>query len=427
MTVDGASFTLPGFGSAPAAPTTCWPPTRPSVPARAAPRAAPLVFLATSTGADVQVGGPGLAARRTAAALPEDTTTPGGHGRHRGDRIGCSGVAGFNTDHSGRARPPRARSPTPAAARQAATVSYDLTVPDWISGPGRHRRADTPDQDTASGAAGGQPEDLRVRGAARCLLHGDLGDAARRRRDRLAQPPAASGRGVVLAQPACTSSAWRCATPPPRPPGLTAQPSRLRPGRRGPARSSRRSRTLTPPPSRDHLGRPDGPDRSCPRTSARRPARRGPDPAVRSRVPGRGRHRAAGDRRRHRSPRGMPARYPAQAPVAADLRRRSLGDNPRGRRRLQRPAGPAVRVDVTAGSTCWSACGSRTRRLPELPVNTCASGAATWFGPHRRPPRTRPANTTGTPFTGTGSSTFGAVPGPHRPGRDHARGDAPAG
>jgi hypothetical protein len=128
VTVDGASFTLPSFGSCGADNVLAANQEIGAGPAGA--QGSALVFLATSTNAYAQV--PGLATGSPdAGLLATDSTVPSVPGGIAVTGSGCTNAVAFDTAEAGCVP----ASGTINYASGCSSTGYDLTVPDWASGP----------------------------------------------------------------------------------------------------------------------------------------------------------------------------------------------------------------------------------------------------------------------------------------------------
>jgi hypothetical protein len=96
---------------------------------------------------------------------------------------------------------------------------------------------------------------------------------------------------------------------------------------------------------------------------------------------------------------------PAQAPVPLTFGGAAAVTVPEGGDVYSDPL--TLPFPVTAGKDLLVSLWLKTSYLPALPENTWASGAQTWFAPDTTPNQT--ADTTGTPFTGTGSYQTGST------------------
>jgi len=131
VTVDGATFSLPGFGSAASGPDNVLSANQTIGAGASGATGGALVFLATSTAGDVQVSGVAtgspdsgvLSGEVTAPAVMGGTPVTGG---------GCDGAPQFNTSVP---CTPATGTIDYASGCPVSQSSYALTVPDWVNGP----------------------------------------------------------------------------------------------------------------------------------------------------------------------------------------------------------------------------------------------------------------------------------------------------
>lgn len=153
VTVDGAQFTLPDFGS-------CGPDNllaaNQTLGAGNA-QASALVFLATSTSAFAQVPGT-VSGAPDSGVMTGDPTAPAVPGGTPVTGSGCTAVFAFDTSQEGCT--PASGTIYYAGSACAATpsVPYQLTVPDWVSGPSDIAAVSVPDWASASGLQAESPK-----------------------------------------------------------------------------------------------------------------------------------------------------------------------------------------------------------------------------------------------------------------------------
>jgi hypothetical protein len=133
LTVDGAGFTLPGFGGCAADNVLAANQQIGAGPSGA--QGSELVFLATSTNAYAQV--PGLASGPYAGAgvLAPDLTAPSVPGGTAVTGSGCTNAVAFDDDETGCTPAIGQINYTSSTCQAGAQQSYYLTVPDWQAGP----------------------------------------------------------------------------------------------------------------------------------------------------------------------------------------------------------------------------------------------------------------------------------------------------
>jgi hypothetical protein len=414
VTVDGATFTLPGFGSAASGPDNLLAANQTIGVGPAGARGSALVFLATSTGANVQVGG--LATGSVdSGPLNGDPTTPAVPGGTAVTGSLCGGAATFNTGQSGSCAPATG-DVTYASGCPQSQASYDLTTPDWISGPTDIAALTTADDDTPGGQQASHPKiyAFAVPVDASCVVTSvtlpDVGPS-------VSVPVTSGSGGVVLAQPGLHILGLALRN--------TGTATPVQPAVSSPAKTPCAAGCSAPAgqawtgafaaPAEDAYAPPSGTtwgDQTVrvelsPNLSA--PAGRA-DLRIRLSDPG----FLAAD---GTGPLVIGAATvaqqqagaaPAQAPVALTFGGGASVTIPEGGDVYSDPLD--LPFAVTAGKDLLVSLWIENASLPELPENTWASGAASWFSPHGSATPNETGDTTGTPFTGAGSSTFGAVP-----------------
>ena len=151
MTVDGATFALPDFGTSASGPDNLLSANQ-TIGAGPGAQGSALVFLATSTDAD-DVTVPGTATGSAdSGVLSGDTTAPAVMGGTPVAGADCDGEAAFNSNvpcapASGTINY-NPGCPTAGTNNQS---PYTLTVPDWIEGPSDIAALVLPDRDTSHG------------------------------------------------------------------------------------------------------------------------------------------------------------------------------------------------------------------------------------------------------------------------------------
>jgi hypothetical protein len=158
VTVDGATFTLPDFGTAGSGPDNLLSANQTIGAGPSGARGGALVFLATSTDADaIQVPGTATGSPDS-GVLAGDTTAPAVMGGTpvSAAGVGCDGNPAFDTNAS--CAPATGTIAYAAGCPNGTSQSYTLTAPDWIEGPSDIAALVLPDWDTAGGQLAGQPK-----------------------------------------------------------------------------------------------------------------------------------------------------------------------------------------------------------------------------------------------------------------------------
>lgn len=154
VTIDGATFTLPSFGTSGSGADNLLAAAQ-TIGAGAGAQGSALVFLATSTNSVTQVGG--LASGSPdSGSLTTDVTAPAVMGGTPVSGSGCTGVMAFNTNTS--CGPATGTINYASGCAVGAAVSYTLTVPDWVEGPSDIAALTMPDRDTSSGQQADTPK-----------------------------------------------------------------------------------------------------------------------------------------------------------------------------------------------------------------------------------------------------------------------------
>ena len=168
VTIDGATFTLPTFGTGQADNVLA---ANQTITMPAGSRGNALVFLATSTAAYAQAPD-SLDGDVTSPAVPAGVSVTG---------TGCTYVNGVPSDC-------QPASGAISYGTSAPAQSYYLTVPDWVSGPRAQAVIQFPHRNTPTGQSTSHAEDLRLRRTAEPERAGRVGDPAGRL--QLARPTA---------------------------------------------------------------------------------------------------------------------------------------------------------------------------------------------------------------------------------------------
>ncbi len=132
VTVDGASFTLPSFGTCGADNVLAANQTLGT--GSSGVQASSLVFLATGTNAFAQVPGT-VSGAPDSGLLTGDPTAPAVAGGTPVVGAGCDGVILFDHAQGGCGPATGTISYSGAACSATPTAPYSLTVPDWVQGP----------------------------------------------------------------------------------------------------------------------------------------------------------------------------------------------------------------------------------------------------------------------------------------------------
>jgi hypothetical protein len=150
VTVDGATFTLPAFGS-------CQPDNvlaADQTIGMSDAQGSALEFLATSTHASAATTG--LTGSQDSGVLTADDTVPGVPGGIAVTGGGCTAAAQEDANVPG--CEPASGSVKYASGCSIQSSTYDLTVPDWVTGPGDIAAVTMPDRDTPSGQQADSPK-----------------------------------------------------------------------------------------------------------------------------------------------------------------------------------------------------------------------------------------------------------------------------
>jgi hypothetical protein len=155
VTVDGATFGLPSFGTSSSGPDNLLAANQ-TIGAGPNAQGSAVVFLATSTNADVQVGGL-MTGSPDAGAAQSDYTVPGVMGGTPVSGHGCTDATVFNTTQSG-CIPAQGQVNYAAGCAAGSFSLYDLTAPDWVEGPSDLAAVSTPDSDSSNGQQANNPK-----------------------------------------------------------------------------------------------------------------------------------------------------------------------------------------------------------------------------------------------------------------------------
>jgi hypothetical protein len=142
VTVDGATFTLPDFGTSTSGPDNLLAANQ-TIGAGSGTQGSALVFLATSTNGPAVVSG--VSTGLPGTALGADQTAPAVMGGTEVSGAGCSGQAAFDATTS--CEPATGTIQYASGCIDGSQVSYTLTVPDWVYGPSDIAALELPDRD----------------------------------------------------------------------------------------------------------------------------------------------------------------------------------------------------------------------------------------------------------------------------------------
>jgi hypothetical protein len=159
VTVDGATFTLPSFGSSTSGDDNLLAANQ-TIGAGAGVQGSAVVFLATSDHSNALVPGQ-LTGLPGNGVVANDDTVPGVLGGTEVSGYGCTTVVPGDQTLAGECKPASGTvnyEPGCNDSSTATSVSYDLTVPDWVSGPTDLAAVYTPDRDTSSGQQADNPK-----------------------------------------------------------------------------------------------------------------------------------------------------------------------------------------------------------------------------------------------------------------------------
>jgi hypothetical protein len=398
MTIDGAGFSWPGFGGC-AGPDNVLAANQ-TIGAGGAQGNA-LVFLATSTAAFARV--PGLATGSPdSGALANDTTVPAVPGGIGVTGSGCTAAVAFDTDQSGCV--PASGTINYAAGCPAGTqASYDLTVPDWWTGVSDLAAVTMPDVSRSSGPfahkvavyAFAVPLDGACQVSSVTLPDvGNTVDASVTSGSAGVSSPVPGLHifGIALrnATTATPEASGTSASAPTGQAWTGAYESPVEDAFGPPAGIAWGNQTIRMALS-PNISVPAGAQLRIRLSNPGFLAADGTGPLVIG---------AASVAQEYF------AQAPAQTPVALSFGGGSSVTVPEGGDIYSDPL--TLPFSVTAGDNLLVSLWVQNAALPRLPENSAASGAVAWFSPSSTPNETQ--DTTGTPFTGAGSSWVGASP-----------------
>ncbi|HVB41849.1 MAG TPA: hypothetical protein VNF47_03980 [Streptosporangiaceae bacterium] len=403
MTLDGTSFTLPTFGSC--GVDNLLAANQTIAASSAGQQGSSLVFLAASSDGFATV--PGLVTG-SVDSVASETTAPAVMGGTRVTGTGCTGAIATDTTLQGMCVPASGVITYVPATGCPSTQSYDLTVPDWWSGPSDIAALTMPGVVQTGGAhtqtvklyAFSVPLDASCEIASVTLP--DVGDTA-----RAAVTSGSSGVQESLPALHIFGVSLRNTT--------TATPQA-----NGAAPASPSARAWTgafEAPMENAFGPPSGVTWgnqtiriwASPNISAAAGA------SIRIRLSFPGFLSADGTGPLQIGAVTIAQEYfgaaPAQTPVPLTFGGSASVTIPEGGDIYSDPITLPASFGtnpVTAGHGLLISLWVKNTSLPVLPLDSEGAGAGSWFAPSSTPNET--TDTTGTPFTGTGSSSIGAVP-----------------
>jgi hypothetical protein len=402
VTVDGASFTLPSFGTCTSADNLLA--ANQTIGTGGGVQGSSVVFLATSTdgsspGSEATV--PGLATGdENAPVLQGDATTPAVMGTTATTGSGCLQVPTFGDAGCTPANGVVTYAAGCPETGGQTTVGYDLTVPDWTTGPADLQAIATADKVNSRGAQADSPKiyAFAVPLDANCTVESvtlpDIGAAA------YAATP--SGDGVVLPALHIFGMSIRNTT--------TATPEANGASVPSPSGQAWTGAAESPvedafaPPSQVTWGNQTFREQVTPTVSGAAGSQ------VRIQLSDPGFLAADGT-----GPLQIGAASiapgsgatPGQAPVPLTFGGHSSVTIPDGGAIYSDPVSLSSAFSVTAGSPLLVSLWIQNASLPALPLNTYASAGATWWASSSTPNQT--LNTSGTPFTGSTGGLIGAT------------------
>lgn len=402
VTVDSAPFTLPSFGTCSGADNLLA--ANQTIGTGGGVQGSSVVFLATSTdgaspGSEASV--PPLATGdENAPVLQEDATTPAVMGGTATTGSGCLQVPKFGDAGCTPASGTVNYAPGCPETNGRTTVSYDLTVPDWTTGPADLQAIATADKVSSSGAQADSPKiyAFAVPLDANCTVESvtlpDIGATA------YAATP--SGDGVVLpALHVFGMSIRNTTTETPEANGASvSSPS----GQAWTGAAESPVEDAFAPPSQVTWGNQTFREQVTPTVSGAAGSQ------VRIQLSDPGFLAADGT-----GPLQIGAASiapgsgatPGQAPVPLTFGGQSSVTIPEGGAVYSDPVSLSSALTVTAGSPLLVSLWIQNASLPALPLNTYASAGATWWASSSTPNQT--LNTSGTPFTSSTGGFIGAT------------------
>lgn len=396
VTIDGATFTLPSFGTSASGADNLLAAAQ-TIGAGAGAWGSALVFLATSTNSVTQVGG--LASGSPdSGSLSSEVTAPAVMGGTPVSGSGCTGVMAFDTNTS--CGPATGTINYASGCADGTAVSYTLTVPDWVRGPSDIAALTMPDRDTSGGQQADTPKiyAFAVPVDASCTV------------SSVTLPDVSGTVKISVAS------------------GVNVEPSGLHIF----GMALRNDTTATPEVGGSAVASPSGQawtgafESPVEDAYAPAPGTTWGDQTVRLWVSSNVSVPAGAEIRIKLSDPGFLS-ADGTGPLsvgAATIAQQFLGAIPAqapttltfgGLTSVAVSEGGDVYSDpltlpfsVTAGQNLLISLWLKNASLPCLPVNSFASGGGAWFAPSSTPNET--ADTTGTPFTGTGLAAYGDIP-----------------
>jgi hypothetical protein len=157
VTVDGATFTLPSFGSSTSGDDNLLAANQ-TIGAGSGVQGSAVVFLATSDHSNALVPGQ-LTGLPGNGVVANDDTVPGVLGGTEVTGYGCTTAVPGDQTLAGDCLPASGTVNSECPGSSTITsVSYNLTVPDWVDGPEDLAAVYTPDRDTSSGQQADTPK-----------------------------------------------------------------------------------------------------------------------------------------------------------------------------------------------------------------------------------------------------------------------------
>jgi len=158
VTVDGATFTLPGFGSSTSGPDNVLAANQTIGTGPGGAQGTALEFLATSTNATTQVGGLATDSPDSGLLFPNDATVPAVMGGTPVTGNGCTNVLQFNPTAAGAGIcVPATGTIDYSGTGCPSQQQYTLTAPDWFLGPTDIAALVTSHDDKSSGTGTSNP------------------------------------------------------------------------------------------------------------------------------------------------------------------------------------------------------------------------------------------------------------------------------
>jgi hypothetical protein len=400
VTVDGASFAVPAFGSC--GKDSLLAANQEIGAGAAGGHGGAVVFLAASTGAQVRV--PGLmTGSPDSAVLASDVTAPAVAGGTAVTGSRCSGATALGTVQS-QCAPASGTINYASGCPDGTQTGYDLTVPDWQTGPSDIAAVNLPQVAGTGGvsAAHAAIYEFAVPVDASCTVTSvELPDVGATVRAKVAGSGPTAVSEVIPGLHIFGIALRNTTTATPEPDGSTASSP---PGQAWTGAFASPVEDASAPPSGTTWGDQTIRIAASPNISA--PAGTS-DLRIRLENPGFTSQTGPGSLMIGAvsvAP-ALDGAVPAQAPVPLTFAGSGSVTIPEGGDVYSDPV--TLPFAVTAGKDLLISLWIKNASLPDLPENSWASGAETWFAPATVPDQT--GDVTGTPFTGPGSSSTGAT------------------